>query len=104
MTYDQSKANNLLEQIQKYYENLKLNKQYSVVDIILPVIIEESNKYIILKYKDSRKATEVWKKMAQTYIRNSIAENKSKLLELLNDEIKFQNYMWNKRWNEYESQ
>ena len=101
--YIQKDAKLFIEKIELYYKNQKLNQEYPGVDLVLPIFVEESNKSILLNKQDIVNAAFVWKTFAKEYILLSVAKNKNQLLELLNDEIKFQTYLWNRKWNEHVS-
>jgi hypothetical protein len=104
MIYDKNKATLFITKIEEYYKNLDINKSHTTVDVVLPLLIEESNKNIILDHSDIIRATIIWKRFAAQFIQLSTIKDKIYVIEILKDEIKFQNYLWNKKWKEYVSQ
>jgi hypothetical protein len=99
MIYDKEKILVLRKQVQEYWENLTLDD--SIADVVIPDFIEKSTNICLLNKKDAWIISKTWKSNASNFLLYSNIKNKMQAIQILEDEIKFQNYLWMKKWNMY---
>lgn len=85
------------ELLHSYWENLNPNSKVPIVDIILPEFIENSSKSLVLSNMQSIHASALWRKNATAFVLQQNHYCKDTLLKLLEEEIHFQNFLWDKR-------